>query len=390
MSLPAEDRRKRALAFLDARADEMERLLARLVEQNSFTGNTAGGRRVGNMLRDAFAAADLVCEIKKSTTFADHLVFSTPAPGAPVALVGHLDTVFSPGSFEGYEREGGLARGPGVLDMKGGLVVTGFALAALRDAGVLSHLPIRWIVVADEEVGSPEGQRILQEVAKNAHAGLVFEGGRTNDAIITQRKGTGGMTSVARGRAAHAGNRHADGVNAILALARFIDRAEGLTNYPSGVTVNVGRVEGGLGKNTVPDRAVAEIDLRFLSLADGEKLVASLHDAAEAAASSVRGSIVELSGGIARAPLERSDRSLALYREYAACARASGLGGDEAPLVGGGSDANTLASFGVPAIDGLGPRGDAFHTNKEHIEVATLVPRAQALVRFLLGSATRE
>ena len=133
--------------------------------------------------------------------------------------------------------------------------------------------------------------------------------------------------------------------------------------------------------------AAADIDLRFCTGADGERLVDAIFGAAQDAAREIAGSSFELTGGVARAPSERTSESSALYRAYAACARASGLASDEAPLVGGGSDANTLASVGVPAIDALGPRGDAFHTPREYIEVATLVPRAQALVRFLLTSA---
>lgn len=375
-----------ALAWLSSHAGDMERLLEALVSVNSFTGNPDGGRRVAAILREALAPARaLDLDVRKSDRFADHLVFGTRANGAPVAIVGHLDTVFPPGTFEGFRRDGELARGPGVLDMKGGLVVAVFALRALAEAGVLEKLPVRFVVVADEEVGSPESQPILRETCGHASAALVLEGGRERDLVITRRKGTGGLTATARGKAAHAGAQHQDGVNALWALARFVDRAQGLTDYARGVTVNVGKVTGGQGKNTVPDRGEAEIDIRFTSGADGEWLVTKLAEAAREAAASVPGSTVELEGGIGRLPLERSEASAALYAEYAACARASGLGGDEASLVGGGSDANTLSSAGVPAIDGLGPRGAAFHTKNERIEMATLVPKSAAMVRFLLG-----
>ena len=147
--------------------------------------------------------------------------------------------------------------------------------------------------------------------------------------------------------------------------------------------MNVGRVSGGHSKNTVPDRAEAQIDLRFCTSADGERLVASIRAAADEAASPIRGTRIELSGGVARLPLERTDASARLCAEYAACARAHGLGGDEAALLGGGSDASTASAIGIPSIDGLGPRGTGFHTKDERIEVATLVPKAQALARFL-------
>jgi glutamate carboxypeptidase len=383
----ADQRVAEARAWLAEQAPSMEERLAELVRQNSFTGNPEGGNRVANLMREFFAAPGLACETKPSQRFAEHLVFRTQKEGPPVALVGHLDTVFPPGAFEGYRRDGALARGPGVLDMKGGLLVTGTALLALAHVGALEDLALRWIVVSDEEVGSPEGQGIIAAAAANATAGLVFEAGRAGDAVVTRRKGTGNVTAVARGRAAHAGNAHERGINAIWALARFVDRAQALTDYARGTTVNVGRIEGGQGRNTVPDEAKAELDMRFTSAEEAHRLLVRLRAEAAAAAASVNGAGIELGGGISRLPLERSNGSGALFAEYAEHARAAGLGAIEAPLVGGGSDANTLSGLGIASIDGLGPRGDGFHTKDEHIEVSSLVPKAEALVRFLLGKS---
>jgi glutamate carboxypeptidase len=367
----------------------MEESIARLVAINSFTENVAGGREVGALLRgDALAIAGLDCEIRPSTRFADHLIFSTEAKPdkPPIALVGHLDTVFPPGAFEGFHRDGDLARGPGVLDMKGGLVVVAMALRAIAETlGLEAIAPVRLIIVADEEVGSPEGQKIIQERALGANAALVFEAGRKEDRIITRRKGTGGITVLAKGKAAHAGANHRDGVNAIWALARFVDLAQKLTDYDRGITVNVGKFTGGQGKNTVPHEAEALLDIRFCTTLDGERLVERLRDAMAAACEGIAGASITLEGGIARFPLERSDQSAALLAAYAACAIASGLGGEEAPLIGGGSDASTTSTMGIASIDGLGPRGVGFHTKDEQIEVASLVPKAQALARFLVA-----
>jgi glutamate carboxypeptidase len=168
-------------------------------------------------------------------------------------------------------------------------------------------------------------------------------------------------------------------------MARFVDAAQGLTDYDRGVTVNVGVFSGGTGKNVVPDRAEAQMDLRFVTREDGERLLADLRAAADRAAASVAGTRIEIHGGPSRPPLERTDASAALRLEYAACARAHGLGDGEAPLVGGGSDASTAGALGIASIDGLGPRGSGFHTREERIELGTLVPKAQALARFLAG-----
>jgi glutamate carboxypeptidase len=387
--VPMGSRADDATAWLSDQALAMEQALARLVDVNSYTENPEGGRTTGTLILELFAIDGLESTVRTSERFADHLVFRSrprwPNHGA-VALVGHLDTVFPPGVFEGYRRDGPLGRGPGVLDMKGGLVVMAFALKALAaTCGLDAVPPVRAVIVSDEEVGSPEGQGVIAAAITGSSACLVFEAGRKGDAIITRRKGTGGLTAIARGRAAHAGNSHADGANAIWALSRFIDSAQRLTRYDAGLTVNVGRVTGGHSKNTVPDHAEAQIDIRFDTRAEGERLVASIRQVAEEAAAAVAGTRIDLQGGVARLPLERSEASARLLAEYGMCARAHGLGDGEAPLIGGGSDASTASALGVPAIDGLGPRGVGFHTTDECIEVSSLVPKAQALARLLAG-----
>jgi glutamate carboxypeptidase len=372
------------------RRDAFEDALRGLVEVNSFTDNREGGLEVGRRLRSLLALPGVDASSIASMRYADHWVFRTAGNPrlAPVALLGHLDTVFPPGVFEGYRVDGALRRGPGVLDMKGGLVVVAFALRGLAESfpgGLEALPPLRIVVVADEEVGSPEGAGVIRQAIAGSTAALVFESGRAQDAIITRRKGTGAVNAIAHGKAAHAGNHHAEGRNAIWALARWIDAAQRLTDYDRGVTVNVGKISGGQGKNTVPDRAEAQADIRYITRADGEALTQELRVAAEQAAAAVPGTKLELSGGVGREPLERTAASVSLMEAYAAAARASGLGDGEAPLIGGGSDASTSGAMGIASIDGLGPRGKGFHTVDEHIEVDTLVPKAEALARFLVS-----
>lgn len=366
--------------------------IERLVLVNSYTDNVEGGNAVGELLAAAIRAIPgMSARPIQSHRYATHWMAMNEAAAASgegcVALVGHLDTVFPPGTFEGFVREDGVARGPGVLDMKGGLVVALEALRVLAKVGALERIPVRLAIVSDEEVGSPEGRPILQRELAGAACALAFEAGRKGDAIITARKGTGSVRVVARGKAAHAGNNHRDGANAIWALARFIDKAQRLTDHDRGVTVNVGKVSGGQSKNTVPDLAEAAVDFRYVRITDGHETLAAFGDAARAATEEVPGTTVELHGGVARAPLERTDANVALYREYAAHARAAGLGDGEAPLVGGGSDASSTAEIGIPSIDAMGPRGSGFHTREELIEVASLVPKVEALATFLLGRA---
>ncbi len=375
-------------SWLAERAAFMEERTAILVEENSFTENVEGGHKVAALLRELFTITGLSRREVASTTFADHLIFESKgrAGAAPIALVGHYDTVFPPGTFEGFRQDGDLVRGPGVLDMKGGLVVVATALRGLAEICGLDALPpIRLVIVADEEVGSPEGKAVIEEATRGSASALVFEAGRAHDAIITMRKGTGGMKVTARGKAAHAGADHKSGANALWALARFVDGVQKLTDYDRGVTVNVGRIQGGQGKNTVPDHAIADVDLRFVTQADAERLVADVKAAAREAAASVPGTELEITGGIARQPLEKTAASEQLFRDYAVAAGAAGLGNGEAALIGGGSDASTTSAIGIASIDGLGPRGKGFHTKDEQVERASFVPKATALARFLLS-----
>jgi glutamate carboxypeptidase len=383
------ERLDRALAAAQRRGEEALPLLRRWVEINSFTANLAGVAAVGEALAEAFALPGLVLSRHRAGggDFGDHLVWRTPAwdarPADRVVLVGHHDTVFPPGTFEVWELAGDRLRGPGVLDMKGGLVTVRTALAALADAGALAGLPLAVVSVSDEEVGSPDSRALLEEVARGARAALVFEAGRMTDAIVTQRKGTGKVTVRVVGKAAHAGNDITAGINAIWALARFIDGAQRAGDTERGVTINVGTVVGGSSANTVPERAECVIDFRFVRADDGHALMAALDRIARDLADET-GARFTMEGGVRRPPLERTEASVALMAAYAEGARAAGLEAGECPLIGGGSDANTVSAIGVPAIDGLGPRGKGFHTHDEHIIVPTMMQRVEALVRFLL------
>lgn len=377
---------ERLIEQLHALVPDMLRLTRALVEINSYTANISGVNAVGEQLKAALALPGLRLREQASVSCGTHLFWSTPAADArpPILLIGHHDTVFPPGHFEGYREQGERAYGPGCLDMKGGLAIVWGVLKVLSDAGQLADLPLTLASVADEETGSLDSRPHLEALARRASAALVFEAGRRGDAIITARRGVGGLRVLAEGRAAHAGAAHSDGRNAIRALARFVERAEAQTDYARGTTVNVGTIRGGTTPNTVPAQAEAELDLRFERVADAHALLELLRTAAEEVA--LPGTRLSLHGGIKRLPLERSEASLTLYARYAECQRLAGLGTDEHPLVGGGSDANTVAGVGLAAIDGLGPRGAGFHTTEEYVEPSSFGPKAEALLRFLWQS----
>jgi glutamate carboxypeptidase len=374
---------ERALTALRGRASFMFELLERMVRINSFTRNVSGVDATGAELRAALSIDALLPELRAGAELGTHLCFSTPAAERlpAVLLVGHHDTVFPPGTFEGFTCAQDVVRGPGVLDMKGGLALVATALRALDDAGLLAALPLRFISVSDEEIGSPSSAAWLEELAASARCALVFEAGRAGDAIITARRGVGHARVTAHGKAAHAGNALADGANAIWALARCIDALQSRSLGIAGAALNVGLVRGGRARNTVPDLASCELDLRFSDATDQAALLALLEEASRDALAGTR---LELETHVARMPWAHTQASSALCARYGACQQAAGLSWSEAPTIGGGSDGNTLGARGLPTIDGLGPRGAGFHTHDEHALLSSFLPKAEALVRFLL------
>ncbi len=376
-----QDRVEIGLSWLAGQRLSMLRYLDRLVRQSSFTQDPPGVTAVVLMIETELRRIGLKTERIASPRFGDHLYFESQGRGPPVFLVGHTDTVFARRTFDGFELQGDSARGPGVFDMKGGLVVAVFALEALARAALLRHVPVRGLFVSDEETGSPDSQPHLRQRVAGAACALGLEAGRERDAIVTRRKGVGAVRAIATGRAAHAGNDHALGRSAVWSLARFVDRVQGLGDDARGSTVNVGLFQGGTTKNTVPEHASAEIDLRYVTAEDGDALYRSMEEAARSSA--IEGTRIELARTSWRAPMLRTEASAALAAEYGRAQEESGLGSGEAPLSAGGSDACTTSDAGVPSIDGLGPRGSGFHTTDERVDLTSLVPKASALARFL-------
>ncbi len=378
----------------------------RLVDQPSFTGARDDVEAAAAIVDAQADAVGLRCQRvpDPTATWADHRIYTTPATTdttPSLALVGHVDTVFPRSAgFLHFVRDDGpdgpdtgdVIRGPGVLDMKSGLSVILFAIAAVRRAApaAFASLPLRFVCNSDEEVGSPSSEPMFKALAERLTAALVFEAGRDRDLVVTARKGGGMFEMTVHGRAAHAGNDHASGINAIHALSLLVARIEALTDYERGVTVNVGVIEGGTSKNTVPERARCLIDTRFDTVRDAEHVIGALRAMAaepfrsgEVVPERLAGVRVELGGQMTRPPMEPTAEITALRLRYEACAAEVGLGVGEAPRQGGGSDANLLAAFGVPTIDGLGPHGKFFHQTKEWSSLHSLRRRTAALALLL-------
>lgn len=385
--------------------------LKRLVDTPSHTHARDDVEAAAKVLDEMVEALGLQTERvpDPSGRFADHRIYRTKAcdeHDRSLALVGHVDTVF-PRSMnflefqrdaEDSESKGDVIRGPGTLDMKSGLSCILFALDAVKRAApsTFAKLKARFICVSDEEVGSPSSKALYDDICSRLTFALVFEAGRDEDRLVTQRKGAGVWTFTAKGRAAHAGLRHSEGINAIHALSLVIPRIEAVTDEERGVTCNVGLIEGGTAKNTVPDTATCTVDVRFIRAEDVAyveeefgKIQSAPFAGVDVNPPRVGEATIEVTGGVSRGPMEATPAITLVREEMERFSGATGLGVGEAPLQGGGSDANLLAANGVPVIDGLGPFGKHFHKVEEWSSLTSLRRRTEALASFLVHGAPR-
>ncbi|MGH3078679.1 MAG: M20 family metallopeptidase [Gaiellaceae bacterium] len=302
--------------------------------------------------------------------------------GAPYQLlVGHADTIWPLGSVQevGIARENGIVRGPGVYDMKGGLVEIVFALRALSELGVEPAVTPVVVVNTDEEIGSPESRRLLERLARHAARAFVLEGAYgPQGKLKTARKSVGRFSLVVRGRAAHAGVDPEKGASAILELSHQVQRLFALNDRVRGTTVNVGQIDGGLRPNVVAAEARAEIDVRVPTMASAREVEAEIR-ALRPVGEKVE---LEITGRFGRLPLEPTPRNCALWESARAAGVELGLA-LESVAVGGASDAN-ITSLHTATLDGLGPRGDGAHAPDEHIVVASLPERAALLALLVL------
>lgn len=314
----------------------------------------------------------------------DHLRLEIgPAGGRPrVLLLGHTDTVWPLGTLAAMpvDRRDGRLHGPGVYDMKGGLVV---ALQALRVIAGTLTAPVVLLMTSDEEVGSATSRALIEAEARDAAAVLVLEPALEAEAaphggVKTGRKGVGEFRLDVSGVAAHAGSEPEKGASAVRELARQLMAIDALARPDRGTTINAGVIGGGTRGNVVAEHAWAAIDVRVLQLAEARRIEAAF---AELRADDPR-IRVRVRGGVNRPPLEPSAAGRRLYDQAAEVARALGLALPSG-TVGGASDGNFTAALGIPTLDGLGPSGGGAHARDEHVRIASLPVRAALLAGLL-------
>ena len=309
--------------------------------------------------------------------------------GPRLLLIGHMDTVFPDGTAaeRPFRITDGIATGPGVTDMKGGLIAGIHALAALRQlGGGWEDLPferITYIANPDEEIGSPTSTPHIREAAAAADATFVLECARANGDFVSARKGIADLRLTVRGRAAHAGVEPEKGRNAILAGSRIVERIQALNGHWPSVTANVGVFQSGTRPNVVPDLATIEVDVRGMTADELAAAVAAVRDII--GEPGVPDVTVELSEMAGWAPMEKLERSGRLADHVKAIAARLGFSTLDVST-GGASDANTTSGMGVPSIDGLGPIGGRDHSPDEYLEVDSIVPRTTLLAGLLLAT----
>jgi glutamate carboxypeptidase len=317
-------------------------------------------------------------------------------PRAPRQLLfsGHYDTVY--GADDPFQQctplDADRIRGPGVTDMKGGLVVMLAALRELEKSPHAAQLGVEVLLTPDEEIGSfGSGALFAAAGASRKFAlALVFEPARPNGDIVHSRKGTGNFTATCHGRAAHAASPARTGRNAIAALAEFLVGAHRLPDELPGVMLNIGNIRGGQpATNVVPDFAEAKLDVRVTRAADREPLLARLH-ALAAPINARDGFKLEITGAFNRPPKECTPVEEAAFAAWQQCARELGLAPFTWVHTGGASDGNNLSAAGLPNLDGLGPLGDRLHSAEEFIVWTTMAERARLCARFLEKFAAGE
>ena len=313
----------------------------------------------------------------------DHLrVRFWPGDAPGVLVTSHLDTVWAHGTLAArpFRIEGDRAYGPGALDMKGGAYLGLHAVAEIRRRGWRPNLPVTLLFTSDEEVGSATSRALIEDTARASRYVLVPEPGKLpGGSVVTARKGWGRFDLTVHGRAAHAGAWHEEGRSAVAELARHVLALEALTDYATGLTVNVGVVRGGTRGNVVPAQAYAEIDVRAPDAASATAITERLLGL-RPIGPDLR---LEVTGGINRPPFERTPAVAGLYGRARALAAELGF---ELPEVssGGVSDGNFTAALGVATLDGVGVVGHGPHAIDEHLLVPSLVPRAALMIGLLL------
>ena len=351
--------------------------LKKIVKINSYTKNKKGVDDVGLQMQTWLEEIGFETKRYKREIIGDHLLFTTEhKKGSKILLLGHNDTVFPPNTFEDFKEDEHWIYGAGVCDMKGGNIV---ALQALRELHSQNNQinNIDFLLVSDEETGSDDSKFITLEIAKNYDYCFVFEAAGKNLELVTSRKGVGTYTITIEGKASHAGTSYLKGINANLEASYKLQELTKLTNLDIGTTVNVGKITGGIGANTISPKCELLLEIRYTSNSEKTRLLKALDDITNH--SYVEGTNSSLDGLIQRDVMEENQNQLDFVKKL------EDITNSKIALEkrGGVSDANHVASCGVITLDGFGPFGDGDHTINERASKSSFIQRITMVTKIL-------
>ena len=346
--------------------------LQKIIEINSYTQNKDGVDRVGLLFDTWLEPLGFKVEVHQRETIGNHRHYKSAHTknSKKLLLLGHLDTVFPEGKFEQYREDEEWIYGPGVCDMKGGNIVIMEALTELSDNNI-EIINIDILFVSDEETGSDDSKYLTATLAKDYDYCFVYEAAGVEMEVVTGRKGVGTFFIDIVGKAAHAGNSYTAGCDANLEASYKLQELVRLTNLESGTTVNVGKIEGGIGANTISPHAHLTFELRYKLESERDRVLSKIDNIVKS--SYVDGTTSTLSGGIQRDVMQTSNFSLELIKSIEKITN-SKLKSEER---GGVSDANIVSSCGVITLDGFGPFGDGDHTIHERANRESFVSRIE-------------
>lgn len=382
----AADKNAKVLAAAEAARSPQLQLLEQVVNVDSGTGDVEGGRKVAGILAPRLKALGMTIESvpAEQAGLADNTVATLTGTGKTrILIIGHIDTVFGPGTAQSrpFRTDGKRAYGPGVSDEKGGVVEGVYALQILHDLGFRNFGKIVFLIETSEERGSPGTRALIGKLLKDADVELNLEPGDPPDTLTVWRKGSDTFRIDVKGRAAHAGVAPQDGRNAALEL---IHQISGLKVFPQsgeGLTANLTVMQAGTRANIIPEDATAQVNVRVRDKADFDRVEQILRKNAETTV--IPDTKVTVSGGEGFPPLPNNpatDKLAARAQQiYAGIGRTLATGGN-----GGASESALAADAGVAALDGLGPVGGGFHSDQEFLELDTVTPRLYLLTMLLM------
>lgn len=370
--------------FIASRYDTFVSDLKTIVNQDSSSGNSKGIALVAHFFEQRFTKLGMACEITFEGEGKVPCLKVESIPGqTPYDLMclGHMDTVFPEGetAIRPFSEDGKRGYGPGVCDMKGGLLVVLHAMEALHHKGLLDKLSVCVAFNGDEETGSAASRPWIEAVAGQSRRVLVFEPCRPGYNVVRQRKGGGWFHVTTKGCSAHAGADPEKGINAVVELAHQVARINTLNDSEKGTSAQVTVVSGGEKVNIIPDKARASVDVRISKIEERETVEQFFKELTQKPY--LPGAVIEVSGGIDRPPMETGPGADTLFEQILDCAADFGIspGGIS---TGGCSDGNFTAAGGTPTVDGMGIVGANSHREDEYVEFASIVPMVGLLAHL--------